>query len=194
MLSIPAATEDAIVYMKESLVAANAARVAAIEAGDIKVIGVNAYRETEPSPLGAGVDAIMTVDPAVDVGTVHLRGPVMTASGTAGYGTELAPYGDLSILGAIVTKSLSAEPWAGHPPPRLAPTAQGMLNAVGLQGPGIDEWRHSALPGLLASGVSAVVRILPVVVHVAVRPGRGLVLALVRHPGIASLLVRTVFR
>jgi (2R)-ethylmalonyl-CoA mutase len=61
-----AATEDAIVYMKESLVAANAARVAAIEAGDIKVVGVNAYRETEPSPLGAGVDAIMTVEPGVE--------------------------------------------------------------------------------------------------------------------------------
>lgn len=61
-----AATEDAITYMKESLVAANAARVAAIEAGDIKVVGVNAYRETAPSPLGAGVDAIMTVDPGVE--------------------------------------------------------------------------------------------------------------------------------
>ncbi|MCC6918826.1 MAG: protein meaA [Alphaproteobacteria bacterium] len=61
-----AATEEAIRYMKESLVAANAARVAAIEAGDTKVIGVNAYRETEPSPLGAGVDAIMTVDHAVE--------------------------------------------------------------------------------------------------------------------------------
>ncbi len=61
-----AATEDAIVYMKEQLVAANAARVAAIEAGDIKVVGVNAYRETAPSPLGEGVDAIMTVDAGVE--------------------------------------------------------------------------------------------------------------------------------
>jgi len=61
-----AATEDAIVYMKESLVAANAARVAAIEAGDIKVVGVNAYRETAPSPLGEGVDAIMTVEAGVE--------------------------------------------------------------------------------------------------------------------------------
>jgi (2R)-ethylmalonyl-CoA mutase len=66
-----AATEDAIVYMKESLVAANATRVAAIEAGDIKVIGVNAYRETEPSPLGAGVDAIMTVDAEVEADQVE---------------------------------------------------------------------------------------------------------------------------
>ena len=61
-----AATEDAIVYMKEQLVAANAARVAAIEAGDIKVVGVNAYRETAPSPLGEGVDAIMTVEAGVE--------------------------------------------------------------------------------------------------------------------------------
>ena len=65
-----AATEDAIVYMKESLVAANAARVAAIEAGDIKVIGVNAYTETAPSPLGEGVDAIMTVEDGVEADQV----------------------------------------------------------------------------------------------------------------------------
>jgi len=61
-----AATQEAIVYMKEQLVAANATRVAAIEAGDIKVIGVNAYRETAPSPLGEGVDAIMTVEAGVE--------------------------------------------------------------------------------------------------------------------------------
>ena len=61
-----AATEEAIVYMKEQLVAANAARVAAIEAGDIKVVGVNAYKETAPSPLGEGVDAIMTVEAGVE--------------------------------------------------------------------------------------------------------------------------------
>jgi (2R)-ethylmalonyl-CoA mutase len=65
-----AATEEAIVYMKESLVAANAARVAAIEAGDIKVVGVNAWRETAPSPLGEGVDAIMTVEPGVEADQV----------------------------------------------------------------------------------------------------------------------------
>ncbi len=60
------ASEDAIVYMKESLVAANASRVAAIEAGEIRVVGVNAWRETEASPLGAGVDAIMTVEAGVE--------------------------------------------------------------------------------------------------------------------------------
>ncbi|MFT3810892.1 MAG: protein meaA [Micropepsaceae bacterium] len=65
-----AATQEAIVYMKEQLVAANAARVAAIEAGDIKVVGVNAYRETAPSPLGEGVDAIMTVEAGVEADQV----------------------------------------------------------------------------------------------------------------------------
>ncbi len=65
-----AATQDAIVYMKEQLVAANAARVAAIEAGDIKVVGVNAYRETAPSPLGEGVDAILTVEDGVEADQV----------------------------------------------------------------------------------------------------------------------------
>ena len=74
------------------------------------------------------------------VGSVELANPVMTASGTAGYGTELAGYLDLSALGAVVVKSLAAFEWAGNPAPRLHPTAQGMLNAVGLQGPGIPYW------------------------------------------------------
>ena len=73
----------------------------------------------------------------VRIGSVELANPVMTASGTAGYGTELAAYLDLSALGAVVVKSLAAFEWAGNPAPRLHPTERGMLNAVGLQGPGV---------------------------------------------------------
>ena len=93
------------------------------------------------------------------VGSVTLANPVMTASGTAGYGTELARYFDLSALGAIVVKSLAAYEWAGNPAPRLHPTPQGMLNAVGLQGPGIPYWLDHALPDLLRARATVVASI-----------------------------------
>ena len=83
----------------------------------------------------------------------------MTASGTAGYGTELAAYMDLAELGAVVVKSLAAYEWAGNPAPRLHPTAQGMLNAVGLQGPGIPYWLDHVLPDLLRTGATVVASI-----------------------------------
>jgi dihydroorotate dehydrogenase (NAD+) catalytic subunit len=95
----------------------------------------------------------------VRVGSVELANPVMTASGTAGYGTELAAYMDLSALGAVVVKSLAAYEWAGNPAPRLHPTAQGMLNAVGLQGPGIPYWLDHVLPDLLRTGATVVASI-----------------------------------
>ncbi|MFN3254548.1 MAG: dihydroorotate dehydrogenase [Ilumatobacter sp.] len=96
---------------------------------------------------------------ATTVGSVTLSSPVMTASGTAGYGTELAPYFDLSTIGAIVTKSLAPYAWDGNPPPRLHPTSQGMMNAVGLQGPGVEYWLASVLPELAATGATVVASI-----------------------------------
>lgn len=101
----------------------------------------------------------MTVDPRVRVGSVELRNPVMTASGTAGYGDELARLTDLSSLGAVVVKSLAAFEWAGNPPPRLHPTHQGMINAVGLQGPGVAAWLRSGLPQLIDTGATVVASI-----------------------------------
>jgi len=98
----------------------------------------------------------MTVDTRVRVGSVELRHAVMTASGTAGYGAELAPYFDLASIGAVVTKSLAAFAWDGNPPPRLHPTRQGMLNAVGLQGPGIASWLEHQVPALEAAGATIV--------------------------------------
>jgi dihydroorotate dehydrogenase (NAD+) catalytic subunit len=93
------------------------------------------------------------------IGSVTLPGPVMTASGTAGYGDELAPFMDLAEIGAVVTKSLAPYEWAGNPAPRVHPTPQGMMNAVGLQGPGIEYWRRRVLPGLLATGATVVASI-----------------------------------
>lgn len=96
---------------------------------------------------------------AVSVGSVTLRNPVMTASGTAGHGAELASYMDLSTLGAVVVKSVSAGPWAGNPAPRMWPRPAGMLNSVGLQNGGIDHWLSSDLPPLAATGATVVVSI-----------------------------------
>ena len=88
-----------------------------------------------------------------------LPNPVMTASGTSGHGAELGAYFDLSLLGAVVVKSLSAESWPGNPAPRLAPVEVGMLNSVGLQGPGVEAWLEAELPALVASGARVVASI-----------------------------------
>lgn len=103
----------------------------------------------------------MSVDLSVRVGSVSLRNPVMTASGTSGHGSELAAYGELSSLGAVVVKSLSAEAWAGNRPPRMHPLPEGigMMNSVGLQGPGVHAWLEEDLPSLVRAGATVVASI-----------------------------------
>jgi dihydroorotate dehydrogenase (NAD+) catalytic subunit len=93
---------------------------------------------------------------AVSVGSVRLPNPVMTASGTAGHSAELSAYGDLGALGAVVVKSLHADPWLGNPPLRVHETAAGMINSVGLQGPGVEAWLAHDLPALVATGARVV--------------------------------------
>ena len=95
----------------------------------------------------------------VQVGSVTFPNAVMTASGTAGYAAELAPYFDLSSIGAVVVKSLAAFEWAGNPAPRVAPAGVGMINAVGLQGPGVAAWLRDGLPELAATGARVVASI-----------------------------------
>ncbi len=84
----------------------------------------------------------------VDIGGLKLKNPVMTASGTFGYGEEYAPYLDLNQLGAIVVKGLSLEPRMGNAPPRIMETPCGMLNAVGLQNVGVQAFVRDKLPFL----------------------------------------------
>ena len=79
----------------------------------------------------------MTVDMSVSVGGLRLRGPVLAASGTFGYGTEV-PLLERRALGGMVSKGIFLRPRAGTPPPRIVETPSGMLNAIGLQGPGAD--------------------------------------------------------
>ncbi len=97
------------------------------------------------------------VDLAVEVGSLRLPNPVMTASGTAGHADELEAYFPLSSLGAVVVKSLSVGPWPGNPAPRVHQTPSGMLNSVGLQGPGIEAWLRDDLPRLRSAGARTVV-------------------------------------
>src|SRR5512141_3240042 len=85
---------------------------------------------------------------SVEIAGIKLRNPVMTASGTFGYGAEFAPYMSLEKIGAIVTKGLSLKPKAGNPTPRIVETPGGMLNAIGLQNVGIDAFISKKLPYL----------------------------------------------
>lgn len=100
-----------------------------------------------------------SVDLSVSIGSVRLPAPIMLASGTAGYGAELAGYLTLDRVGAVVTKSLAAYEWAGNPAPRLHPAGVGMVNAVGLQGPGVEHWITHEVPALIATGARVVASI-----------------------------------
>jgi dihydroorotate dehydrogenase (NAD+) catalytic subunit len=90
---------------------------------------------------------------------VTLPTPVLTASGCAAAGRELAPFVPLDAIGGVVTKSVMAAPRSGRPTPRMAETASGMLNSIGLQGPGIEAFLADDLPWLRAQGAVAVVSI-----------------------------------
>ncbi len=85
---------------------------------------------------------------AVDIAGVTLKNPVMTASGTFGSGEEFSEFIDLNQLGAVVTKGVASIPWEGNPTPRVAEVYGGMLNAVGLQNPGIDVFLKRDIPFL----------------------------------------------
>ena len=91
---------------------------------------------------------MVTPDVSVEVGPLRLKNPIMTASGTFGYGVEFLPFFDLSRLGGLVTKGLSPRPRLGNPPARVTETPSGMLNAIGLQNVGVDAFLADKLPVL----------------------------------------------
>ena len=101
----------------------------------------------------------MSVDLTTRVGTVGLPNPVMTASGTAGHGAEFQSFFDLADIGAHVVKSLAAFEWDGNPAPRVHPAGVGMINAVGLQGPGVISWLADDLPALISTSARVVASI-----------------------------------
>ena len=103
------------------------------------------------------------VDLRVDVGGRAMDNPVMLASGTAGYGPELADVLDLGVLGGFVTKGIATYPWEGNAPPRIAETKAGMVNAIGLQNVGLESFLADKTPylqSLRAQGVKVVVNII----------------------------------
>jgi dihydroorotate dehydrogenase (NAD+) catalytic subunit len=93
------------------------------------------------------------------IGPLRLENPVLTASGTFGYGDEMASWIDLSGLGAIVCKTITRAPRAGNAPPRTCESASGMLNAIGLQNVGVEAFKRDKLPFLRACGAPVVVNI-----------------------------------
>jgi dihydroorotate dehydrogenase (NAD+) catalytic subunit len=98
-------------------------------------------------------------DLTATLGSLTLPNPVLTASGCAASGRELSQFFDVSALGAVVTKSIMTRPRSGRPTPRMAETPSGMLNSIGLQGPGIDAFIENDLPWLQERGARTVVSI-----------------------------------
>ena len=95
----------------------------------------------------------------VNVAGIHMRTPVMVASGTFGYGSEYVDFVDLNQLGAIVVKGITSEPWPGNPMQRIIETPSGMLNAIGLQNVGVDGFISEKLPYLRDFDVPVVVNV-----------------------------------
>jgi len=91
---------------------------------------------------------VVAPDLSVELGPLRLKNPVLTASGTFGYGLEFLPYLELSRLGGLVSKGLSPRPRQGNPPARICETPSGMLNTIGLQNVGVDNFLEEKLPEL----------------------------------------------
>lgn len=97
---------------------------------------------------------------AVDLGNgLKLKNPVLTASGTYGYGTEYSPFVDLSRLGGIIVKGTTLEPRQGNPSPRMIETTSGMINAVGLQNKGVDHFIENRYPVCRTLGTEVIVNV-----------------------------------
>lgn len=106
-----------------------------------------------------GQDPLPPVDMSTRLGDLELPSPVVTASGTAAAGRELDQFFDITSIGAVVTKSVMLQPRSGRPTPRMAETPSGMLNSIGLQGPGIDHFIEHDLTWLSERGARTIVSI-----------------------------------
>jgi dihydroorotate dehydrogenase (NAD+) catalytic subunit len=104
-------------------------------------------------------DQLSTFDFSTQLGDRRIPNPILTASGTAGSGKELSQFFSLTELGAVVTKSIMLKPRSGRATPRMAETPSGMLNSIGLQGPGIDLFLENDIPWLISQGARIVVSI-----------------------------------
>jgi dihydroorotate dehydrogenase (NAD+) catalytic subunit len=109
--------------------------------------------------MSAARDGRTAPDLSVDLAGLQLANPIMTASGTSGYGAEYAPYVDLARLGAFVTKAVTVSPRKGNRPPRTVETASGMLNAIGLANIGLDRFVDEKVPFLRELGIPTIVNV-----------------------------------
>jgi dihydroorotate dehydrogenase (NAD+) catalytic subunit len=96
-------------------------------------------------------------DLSIDLAGIKLKNPVLTASGTFGYGEEFAEFVDLNMLGGVIVKGISLRPIKGNPPPRIWETPSGMLNAIGLENPGVDVFLKEKLPYLRSFDTAVIV-------------------------------------
>lgn len=101
----------------------------------------------------------MVVDLSVEIAGIKMQNPVLVASGTFGSGVEYAPVFDVSKLGALVTKGLTLDPCPGNEPPRICETPAGLLNAIGLQNPGVESFIDDILPQMLDFGIPVIANI-----------------------------------
>ena len=125
------------------------------------------------------------VDLSTSLGSLELAAPTMTASGCAAAGRELAQFGDVASLGAVVTKSIMLNPRSGRATPRMAETPSGMLNSIGLQGPGLEAFLEKDLSWLTDNNVTTIVSI----AGGSVEEFREIAIRLNDVPGIAGLEV-----
>jgi dihydroorotate dehydrogenase (NAD+) catalytic subunit len=125
----------------------------------------------------------MAIDLSVQVGTLTLKNPVLTASGTFGYGLEHGAFFDVAELGGVCSKGLSLEPRAGNPPARIVETPAGMLNAIGLANVGVEAFCREKLPRLRERGITVVPNIFATTVEDFAR----LAARLDTEPGVAAL-------
>lgn len=107
----------------------------------------------------SGEEPVARIDMGTDLSGIELPSPVLTASGCAAAGRELDQFFDITAIGAIVTKSVMLQPRSGRPTPRMAETPSGMLNSIGLQGPGIDRFIDHDLAWLNERGARTIVSI-----------------------------------
>ena len=125
------------------------------------------------------------VDLSVDFAGIRLKNPVLTASGTFGYGEEFADFVDLNLLGGVIVKGVSLKPIKGNPPPRIWETPSGMLNAIGLENPGVDVFIDQKMPYLRKFDTAVIVNVFGYCLEEYV----GVVERLDSVPGIAGLEV-----
>ena len=111
------------------------------------------------SAKGASSQTGVELNLQVNVGGLEMKNPITCASGTFGYGKEYSQFFDVSCLGAITTKGVSAQKWEGNPTPRIAKTPAGMLNSIGLQNPGVEEFSKHALGWLENQDTKVIVNV-----------------------------------